>query len=76
MSEFNLGFAFGSLIVGILVTPFLMYFGMVYFNFRRMEKQIIKEQPKEIIPEPNPEVVSTVNEAEKILREHRNVLQS
>lgn len=77
MSEFYLGFAFGSIIIGAIVTPFLTYFGMVYFNIRRMEKNLIRESKKEINSEPNDEIKNTVYDAEKLLREHKqNVVQS
>lgn len=75
MNDFSLGFAFGSVIVALITSPLLTYFGIIYLNLRRMEKQLSK--PAEIKPDPNPEVIKTVEEAEKILKEHKqNVVQS
>ena len=45
MNEFQLGLVFGSLIVGIITTPFLVYFGIVYLNIRKMEKQLSVKTP-------------------------------
>lgn len=68
LSEFLTGFAFGALIIGLITTPFLMFFGIVYFNLRRMENQLTKESEK---PEPTVEidkdVFDTVKEAESLI---------
>ena len=49
MNEFELGFLIGSLITGIITTPFLMYFGIVYLNIRKIEKQLSFKKPTPVI---------------------------
>lgn len=69
MNDFYLGFAFGSVIIGLVTTPFLTYFGIVFFNLRRMEKSLQKDaekpSPKIIIDD---DVAKTVKEAEELLK--------
>ena len=68
MSEFLTGFAFGSLVVGIIVIIPLMFFGITYFNVRRMEKQMAKEMAKPLPTiQVDEDVAKTVYEAEKLI---------
>lgn len=76
MNDFQIGFAFGSLIIGLISTPFLVYFGAHFFHLRNMEKQIIKETQKEIPDIVDPEVKKTLDEAKKIIEGLKNVNQS
>jgi hypothetical protein len=73
MSDFNLGFVFGAISIGLIVSPFLTYFAVVYHNIIRMEKRVLKEMPKEISTEIPDEIKSTIEQAEKLLKE-RNVI--
>lgn len=72
MTDFLLGVAFGGMIVGTILSPFLIYFGIVYLNLRKMEKQLAKETEK---PEPRIEVdektVELIQKAEKIIIESK-----
>jgi len=68
MTEFLLGFTIGSLVVGIIATPFLMFFGITYLNVRRMEKQMAKEMAKPLPTiQVDEDVAKTVYEAEKLI---------
>lgn len=65
MTQFELGFITGLLVMGLILTPFLTYFGIVFYNNLRMEKIIKKRKDVSfVIPE---EDVKLIEEAEKIL---------
>ena len=52
MNDFELGFLIGSLILGTITAPFLTYFGVIYLNMRRMEKQLSAKTPTpKVIPD-------------------------
>lgn len=69
MDDFSIGFVIGSLTVGIIATPFLMFFGIVYFNFRRIENKIIKETNK-----PEPQIIPD-DETAKLLKMSEELLK-
>ena len=72
MSEFYLGVLIGAIVTGIVATPFLTVFGIVFFNVRRMEKQLSKEIQKPEKPVVmDEETAKTVNEAEQILKDFK-----
>ena len=72
MDDFTNGFLIGSLIIGIVTTPFLVFFGGTYFNILRMEKHFLKESKKEIDSTPDPETLKLIAEAEKLLEQNVN----
>lgn len=67
MNEFYIGLAFGMMIIALITLPFLLYFGMIWHNIRRMEKLATAQMNKEIpIPE-DPETMELIQKAEEIL---------
>lgn len=66
--EFEFGFTTGLLVMGLILSPFLTYFGAVFYNNFRMEK-IIKKR-KDVNFEIPKEDVELIMEAEKILSKH------
>lgn len=70
LNDFQLGFLIGSLIVGIITTPFLTYLGLVYLNLRKMEDRLVKETPKEIKAKVDDETLNALADADKILKEN------
>lgn len=69
MSEFYLGFAFGGLIIGIILAVPLTYFGMVYWNLRRMEKTLQEQAKKQFRLDVDNDTGELLTKAEKLIAE-------
>ena len=67
MSDFVFGLIIGVLIVTVVLTPFTVYFGLVYFRLRKLEKIAAEHAKKEYIPKVNDDTKKTIEEAEKLI---------
>ena len=66
MNDFTTGFLLGSLIIGLVTSPFLTYFGVIYFNFRRMDKKLSTPIPTPVV-ELDDETTELLKKANEIL---------
>lgn len=63
-----MGLVFGSLIVGIITSPFLVYFGKIYLNIRKLDKQLQKQLKNNTFFVPDEETQKLLKEAENLLK--------
>lgn len=74
MNDFELGFLIGSLIVTVIVSPITLYFGVIYFNIRKMENAILKQNDNIKDPDIPKEITDLVKQAEKILETNNSTV--